>query len=459
MTGIALLAREQGHKVTGMDSNAYPPMSEVLARQGIEIISSYNASLLPDADIYIVGNVMRRGMPVIEELLNQNYPYVSAPQWLAENVLPAREVFAVSGTHGKTTTTALLARMLIMDGRDPSYLIAGAANDFELPARLGTGREFVIEADEYDSAFFDKRAKFIHYRPAQLIITSLEYDHADIYPDMEAMKKQFNHLLRTVPSRGNVFFSAAYPELTAVLDAECRARRHQLRLLSGSAAAKETLAISPESLWCIERSTASDGTQESWRIFSSQQELQDKLDISWSMLGEHNACNLLAATAAAHTAGVTAAHIKEAAHSFSGVARRLQTIGVFDGVELISDFAHHPSAIKATIKTVSERKSEGKLRVIVEPASHTMRLGVHQGLAAAVAGADEVLWFLSRPLDWDPLTMQTRKKPPHRVYEEMKQLIAYLVKVAQAGDTLVLMSNGSVEKLLQSLSSALSHRG
>ena len=456
MTGIALLAREQGYRVTGMDDHPYPPMSEILAQQGIEIIGGYEFSLLPPADIYIIGNVMRRGMPLIEELLNENRPYISAPQWLAENVLAEREVFAVAGTHGKTTTTALLTKMLAE--REPGYLIGGAANDFNLPARLGAGKEFVLEADEYDSAFFDKRAKFIHYHPTRLIIMNLEYDHADIFPDMVAIQREFRHLLRTVPARGTVFFDLSSPALMSVLAAECRSQRHGMRLISQDEKIHRTVGRSEEDgdLWCIDRhSSLAKDLKSSWRIrhFVPTGELDEELDIGWQFFGEHNALNLLAATAAARSAGIDSATITRAAREFTGVARRLQKVGTFGGVRLISDFAHHPTAIKATLAAVREQQagSTGRILAIVELASHSMRMRVHRNMDAAVAGADETLWFLSRT-DGSGGTVQSKLR---RVYTQADRLIAHLVRRARPQDTIVLMSNGSVEGLLTEIAQAL----
>lgn len=332
MTGIALLARQQGHRVSGSDRNIYPPMSEILAAQDIECHNGYDE--LPKADLYIVGNVMTRGMPVIEQLLNEDRPYISAPQWLAENVLKGRKVLAVAGTHGKTTTTALLTKILME--RNPGYLIAGAAWDFSLPADLGKGSEFVLEADEYDSAFFDKRAKFIHYRPNYLILTSLEYDHADIYEDLAAVEKQFCHLLRTVPAKGDVFFVAASGSLEKVIDTDCLATKHRLVMLDDGEASS---AYSQGEFLCSRDLVEGDREKITINLPSS------KVEISWQLRGRHNAANLLAAAAAAHTIGVSSANIKQAAAQFSGVARRLQTMGVFNGIEIISDFAHHPTAI------------------------------------------------------------------------------------------------------------------
>lgn len=440
MTGIALLAREQGHRVTGSDCNIYPPMSEILAKGDMEIMSNYDD--LPVADLYIVGNVMTRGMPVVEQLLNEDRPYISAPQWLAENVLQGRKVFAVAGTHGKTTTTALLTKILSTAGRQPGYLIAGDARDFSLPASLGKGDEFVVEADEYDCAFFDKRAKFIHYHPHYLIITSLEYDHADIYDNLAAIEKQFCHLLRTVPSKGQVFFFSSSPLVEKLITADCLATQHRLTMLNGGEA--------PEGSNRSDISCRRDLVKEGEKITIHLPDSDIK--IIWRMRGRHNAANLLAAAAAAYVAGTPLAKIKQAATDFNGVARRLQTLGVFNGIEVISDFAHHPTAIKATISTLNEYERKGKLRAVVDLASHSMRSGAHKGLVEAVKGVDEVLWFLSAPTKSIKVAQRLKTDGKQfRFYHKATDLVNYLGDNATAGDTLVLMSNGAVDKILAPL--------
>ena len=439
MTGIALLARQQGYKVTGSDNNSYPPMSEILAAQAIQCLNGYDE--LPDADLYIVGNVMTRGMPIIEQLLNEDRPYISAPQWLAENVLKGRRVLAVAGTHGKTTTTALLTKLLIMDGREPGYLIAGAGRDFALPADLGKGDEFVLEADEYDSAFFDKRAKFIHYRPNCLILTSLEYDHADIYENLAAVEKQFCHLLRTVPAKGDVFFISANSSLEKVIDMDCLATKHRLVMLNKGEASS---GYSQGEILC------SRDLMEEGREKITIHLPDSNLEISWQLKGRHNATNLLAAAATAYAIGVSPANIKLAAAEFSGVARRLQTLGVFNGIEVISDFAHHPTSIKATITTLAEYKRKGKLRAIVDLASHSMRMGTHGDLIEAANQADEVLWFLSNPAKSVSAIRQLKGRDS-QLFNQAKDLVDYLGDKAKEGDTLVLMSNGAAHRVLTPL--------
>ena len=457
MAGISLIARELGHQVSGMDQNVYPPMSDVLAKQGINLINGYEIADLPSADIYIVGNVMRRGMPVVEHLLNNKLKYISAPQWLAENVLAERKVIAIAGTHGKTTTTSLLTKMFVQEGIDVGYMIAGDAGDFPTPARLGTAKEFILEADEYDSAFFDKRSKFIHYHPDILLINNLEYDHADIFPDLAAIEKQFCHLLRTVPSNGHVVYPAANPAIQRCLAQEKHSYLHEMMGITqeGVGLAGDTGntdnkdeqlqqgAQHVNSRW---QATKQQGTINIYSSIASGGNDKQEFSISWNQAGDHNALNLLSATALAHISGLSPASIVDGAQSFQGVARRLQSLGRVNGAEIISDFAHHPTAIKAAIAALAETNQQ--IIAVVDLAANSIRLGVHkENIAAAVAGADKVFWFANKPLQWD----DDMRRQYGRIYDNSDELAQELHALAHPDNVILLMSNSSFGGLADKL--------
>ena len=450
MTGLALLAREQGHQISGMDARIYPPMSTILEQEGIQLIDNYEPARLPTADTYVVGNVMTRGMPVVEKVLNHRLPYISAPQWLAENVLRQfKTVCAVAGTHGKTTTTALLTHLCARAGLAPGYLIGGKAANFNRSAALGKQELFILEADEYDSAFFDKRSKFIHYRPDILIINNLEYDHADIFPDMAALIREFRHLLRAVPAEGHVFYQHGNPAIDEILGAECRSRRHRLCRAEDLPSARQAAQQEGDvSVWTI------GAQQQGWRLECYTNGATAALDLQWDLPGAHNADNLLAAVAAATQLGV--AEPAAAIRSFRGVERRLQFLGVFGdgnpGVEVISDFAHHPTAIAATLRAL---KGQGRLLAVIALASHSMRLGAHADqLAAATADADEVVWFAPRALNWDPASLVKTGKP-NDLATDVEGLAARLRQRTRGGDKVILMSNGELSDLTNAVCRAL----
>ena len=452
MTGLALLARAQGHQVSGMDAQIYPPMSTILEQEDIQLINRYDPAQLPAADTYIVGNVITRGMPVVEKILDEHLPHISAPQWLAENILRLpriKTVCAVAGTHGKTTTTALLTHLCLQADLAPGYLIGGKALNFNYTASLGAKEIFILEADEYDSAFFDKRSKFVHYRPDILIINNLEYDHADIFPDMAALTRAFCHLLRTVPEAGHVFYQHGNPAIDAILAAECRAHRHRLCEVEDLPQARQAAQQTGDlSVWAV------GAHQQGWRIERHADDACVPLDVQWNLPGRHNAANLLAAVAAARQLGVV--DPKEAARSFRGVERRLQLLGVFGeqspGIEVISDFAHHPTAIAATLQAL---KGPGRLFAVIALASNSMRLGVHADqLKDATADADEVLWFTPKPLDWDPAVL-LRAEPGQDVHTRVDALAARLKEGARGGDRVVLMSNSGLSDLTDAVCQAL----
>ena len=443
MGGIAALARAAGHCVTGSDANVYPPMSTQLEALGIALIDGYDPSQLDIApDIVLVGNVMSRGNPLIERLLDSGLAFTSGPQWLAENLLRGREVVAIAGTHGKTTTASMLAWILDRAGRAPGFLIGGMPANFGLSARAGEGPAFVIEADEYDTAFFDKRAKFVHYHPRHLVLTNLEFDHADIYPDLAAIQRQFHHLMRTVPGSGRVTWNAADPALAGMLAMGCwtprvgfaRARvagaDWQLRLLEADGSAFEVLHC--------ERMAAI---------------------VRWPLIGLHNAENGLAAIAAAHGLGVEPAQAAVALADFQGVRRRLELCGEVRGIRVYDDFAHHPTAVATTIDGLRRRDGGRRIVAVLEPRSNTMRLGHHRaGLTTALAGADRVWLYQPTGLGWNLGEIAGSLGGKAAVADDLPTLVAALTAELKSGDEVLIMSNrgfgGLHEKLLQALRAA-----
>jgi UDP-N-acetylmuramate: L-alanyl-gamma-D-glutamyl-meso-diaminopimelate ligase len=445
MGGIAAIARAAGHKVTGSDRNVYPPMSTQLAELGIEITEGFDESQLnPRPDVVVVGNVMARGAPVIEALLDSTIPYASGPEWLAREVLRDRWVLAVSGTHGKTTTSSLLAHILEHAGLSPGFLIGGVPGNFGVSARLGNAPFFVIEADEYDTAFFDKRAKFVHYRPRTLILNNLEYDHADIYPDLESIKRQFHHLVRTVPSSGRIVTNAADDNLRQVLEMGCWTPAEGFARAGGRGAT-----------WSARAAEGSDFSR-----FEVLQAGTTMGEVQWNVIGGHNVDNALAALAAARHAGVPIAKGIEALGTFRGVRRRMELVGEAAGVRVYDDFAHHPTAITTTIDGLRRRTGAARLVAVLEPRSNTMRLGVHrESLAPSLAGADAV-WLYSPPdLGWDigevtrPLGAKARSAP------SIESLLDDLDAHLREGDQVLVMSNGGFgglhRKLLERLRARL----
>jgi UDP-N-acetylmuramate: L-alanyl-gamma-D-glutamyl-meso-diaminopimelate ligase len=444
MGGIAAIARAAGHRVTGSDRNVYPPMSTQLAALGIDVIEGYEPDQLAlRPDVFVVGNVMSRGMPLVEALLDSGQPFESGPEWLARNVLRqhGRWVLGVAGTHGKTTTSSLLAWILEHAGLQPGFLIGGVPSDFGVSARLGDGRHFVIEADEYDTAFFDKRAKFVHYRPRTAVLNNLEHDHADIYPDVAAIQKQFHFLLRTVPGNGRLVVNAEEPYLDEVLQQGC---------------------------WTpVERfATAATGVAADWRIAPADGQDYGSFDVlhgeravgrvDWNLLGRHNAANALAALVAARHAGVDEQAAIEALRRFGGVKRRLEVRGVVAGVTVYDDFAHHPTAIATTLDGVRRRASQGRVIAVLEPRSNTMKLGTHKAaLADSLRGADRVFVYQSPEVKWDVSGAMQPLGALATVESDLGALITSMVAESRAGDHYVLMSNGSFGglhgKLLQAL--------
>jgi len=426
MGGIAAIARAAGFKVTGSDRNVYPPMSTQLQALGIELTEGFDAAqLTPAPDVVVVGNVMTRGQPVIEALLESGLPYFSGPEWLAREVLKKRWVLAVAGTHGKTTTSSLLAWILEHAGLNPGFLIGGVPANFGLSARLGAEPFFVIEADEYDTAFFDKRAKFVHYRPRTLILNNLEYDHADIYPDLAAIQRQFHHLVRIVPGGGRIVWNAADAALKATLAMGCWT---PLEGFARSACA--------EALWTARGA-------DDYSRFEVLEGGEPRGVVEWDLLGAHNMENALAAIAAARHAGVPVARAVAALKEFRGIARRMQLAGEVRGIRVYDDFAHHPTAIATTLEGLRRRVGAGRIIAVLEPRSHTMRMGVHQQtLAPSLALADAVWLYAPADLGWDIGGVAAALKERARVSRDVDALARELAAAARPGDHVLIMSNG-----------------
>ena len=431
MGGIAAIARAAGHRVTGSDRNVYPPMSTQLEALGIEVIQGFEAAQLdPAPDVVVVGNVMTRGQPVIEALLELGIPYASGPEWLSREVLKDRWVLAVAGTHGKTTTSSLLAWILEDAGLAPGFLIGGVPANFDTSARLGSEPFFVIEADEYDTAFFDKRAKFVHYRPRTAILNNLEYDHADIYPDVESIQRQFHHLVRIVPGSGRIVWNASDARLEQTLAMGCWTP------CEGFARSE---AGAPDALWTARPA----GGVDDFSQFEVLEGGQSRGTVQWQMIGAHNMENALAAIAAARHAGVTVKHAIEALGSFKGIARRMQLRGEVNGIRVYDDFAHHPTAIATTVDGLRRRVGKARIIAVLEPRSNTMKMGVHQDtLAPSLMGADEVWLYTPPDLGWDAGPIVASLGERGHASRDIGALAAELSKSARAGDHVLIMSNG-----------------
>jgi UDP-N-acetylmuramate: L-alanyl-gamma-D-glutamyl-meso-diaminopimelate ligase len=420
MGGIAAIAQAAGHRVTGCDANVYPPMSTQLAAQGIELTEGYEADQLAlNPDLWVIGNVVSRGRPLVEGILNQGHPYVSGPQWLAENVLAGKLVLAVSGTHGKTTTSSMLAWILEDAGLAPGFLIGGVPQNFGISARLGSQKHFVIEADEYDTAFFDKRSKMVHYRPRIAVVTNIEFDHADIFDDLTAIETQFHHFVRTVPGSGQLVVNGADPAIDRVLARGC---------------------------WTpVDRFGVSEGWSASdlgGGCFEVLHEMKPVGRLRWELLGEHNRQNALAAIAAARAAGVDPVAALNALGRFQSVRRRMEFRGKAAGVSIWDDFAHHPTAIATTLAGLREKTGKARILAVLEPRSHTMRAGfMKDRLPASLARADRVFCY-SANLDWDAQAALASLGVRARCETEFERLVGAIVAEARAGDQVLVMSNG-----------------
>lgn len=443
MGGLALIARAAGHTVTGCDAGVYPPMSTQLTEQGIRLIEGFDAdqlSLRPD--LFVVGNVVRRGNPLMEAILDAGLPYVSGPQWLGDAILRGQHVLAVAGTHGKTTTTAMLAHILEVCGRAPNFLIGGVAEDFGVSARYAaSARHFVIEADEYDTAFFDKRSKFVHYRPRTAILNNLEYDHADIFPDLNAIETQFHHLVRTIPSQGRILLPSDDQALHRVLQRGCWT---------------PTETFGGDGRWQA-RGEAHSGH------FDVLHEGRHVGTVDWPHAGAHNQRNALAAIAAAYHTGIEPEPAIDALNGFRGVKRRMEVRGAIDGITVYDDFAHHPTAIATTIGGLRHSQPAGRILAIIEPRSNTMKLGSMAGrLPASLSEADLVFCYGettgAHALGWDPAEVLAPLGSRASAWHDIDAMVEAVCSAATPGDHLLVMSNGGFagvhDRLLQRLAQA-----
>ena len=434
MGGIAAIAKESGHQVTGCDANVYPPMSTQLEALGIGLTEGFDAtqiSLKPD--LYVIGNVVSRGNPLMEEILNRGLPYTSGPAWLAEHALTGRWVLSVAGTHGKTTTSSMLAWILDYAGLKPSFLIGGIPQDFNLSARLGDSKFFVIEADEYDTAFFDKRSKFVHYHSRTAILNNLEFDHADIFPDLVAIETQFHHLVRTISGNGLIVSNGNDQNLERVLK-------------KGAWTPIERFG---ENQYWRGSSASADGSFS----ISHEDEILGKLN--WNQLGEHNRMNALAAIAAANHAGVAPNKSIAALEKFQGVKRRMEIKGVVNGITIYDDFAHHPTAIATTIAGLRHRVGKARILAVLEPRSNTMKQGVWKDdLAESLKDAQEVFCYTAN-LGWDAAGALRSLGEKVKTSDDIQALIVMITQAAKPGDQVLIMSNGGFAgihgKLLEKL--------
>ncbi len=428
MGGVAALARELGHDVEGSDQAIYPPMSTQLEQLGIALAQGYQPrNISADCDEIVIGNALSRGNAAVEAVLDEGRRYISGAQWLSERVLPGRDTLAVAGTHGKTTTTTILTYLLEAAGREPGFLIGGVAEDFGVSARVGGGREFVVEADEYDTAFFDKRSKFVHYRPLVAILNNLEYDHADIFPDVAAIQRQFHHLVRTVPQRGRLIVNGEDARLAEVLAMGCWTP-------------VERFGFDVSMEWSA-RLLREDGS-----AFVVQHRGEAVTEVHWPLLGRHNVLNGLAALAAVHAVGVDVAAVAPSLARFRSVKRRLEVIGEQAGVTIYDDFAHHPTAIHTTLEGLRAKVGDARIVVAMEPRSNSMRLGAHaDALAPSLDIADAVV-FLHRPeLPWDAGKVVAAIRGEARTVPDADALIAALREIVRDGDHVVFMSNGGFD--------------
>jgi UDP-N-acetylmuramate: L-alanyl-gamma-D-glutamyl-meso-diaminopimelate ligase len=454
MGGIAAIARQAGHRVTGCDANVYPPMSTQLEAQGIELIEGFSPDQLLQfetmPDLFVIGNVVSRGNPLMEAILNQGLPYTSGPQWLGEQVLFGRHVLAVAGTHGKTTTSAMLAWILEFNNYKPGYLIGGVPLNFTVSARLGESKYFVIEADEYDTAFFDKRSKFVHYRPRTALLNNLEFDHADIFADLAAIETQFHHLVRTVPGNGLVVVNGEEPALERVI-------------ARGAWAPVEKFGQDKHNAWSL-ISQKDDG-------FIVMQDGKDVATVTWApgsgVMGRHNQLNALAAIASANHIGISPANAARALAEFKNVKRRLEMIGMANGVTVYDDFAHHPSAIVTTIDGLRRHVGQSRILAVLEPRSNTMKLGVMKAqLPNSLEAADKIFAYGASTgkdsLGWDlnevlaPLNAKSNDRAA--AFDDLSALVKAVANEAKSGDHILVMSNGGFGGVHQKILTAIQER-
>ena len=445
MGGLAVLAKEAGHKVTGCDANVYPPMSTQLRAQGIELIEGYGQHQLSlQPDMYVVGNVVSRGNPLMETIMNRGLPYMSGPQWIGEHILYDKWVLAVAGTHGKTTTSSMLAWILECAGYEPGFLIGGVPLNFGISARLGGSAAqapfFVIEADEYDTAFFDKRSKFVHYRPRTTVMNNLEYDHADIFPDLAAIETQFHHLVRTIPAIGRIVANGGEESLKRVIARGCWSEVEWFNDPEGGQ-------------W---RMTEHDDGR--FDVFMNGQR---QGTVSWSLTGEHNRWNAVAAIAAARHTGVPPTQAIDSLSSFQNVKRRMEVRGVVNNITVIDDFAHHPTAIATTVEGLRRKLGRGRILAVLEPRSNTMKLGtMKDALPDSLAHADLVFGFGAKgdgkdALGWDLAAALAPLGDKAKAFDDLALLVDAVAAAAQPGDSVLVMSNGGFGGVHQKLLDAL----
>lgn len=437
MGSLAILAKALGYKVTGSDANVYPPMSTQLEAQGITLMQGYQAEhLIPAPDLVIIGNAMSRGNPAVEYVLNQNLPYTSGPQWLAEHVLPNKHVLAVAGTHGKTTTSSMLAWVLEANGLKPGFLIGGVPQNFEVSARLGESVYFVIEADEYDSAFFDKRSKFVHYHARTAILNNLEFDHADIFPNLATIEQQFHHLVRTIPSEGLIIYPANEEALCRVINKGCWTPTQTTQQGDWQAQLKQA-----------------DGS-----CFEVYFQNNYCGTVTWTLTGQHNVNNALACIAAANHIHIEPAKAITALSQFKNVKRRMEKIAEVNGITIYDDFAHHPTAIATTLEGLRQHIGNQQLIAIIEPRSNSMKLGAHrEGLPDSVKLADQVIWYAPPQLGWD-LHQTAKQCPiPSSTCDSLDSIINLAKQSAKTGAHIVIMSNGGFGGIHQKLATALAN--
>ena len=451
MGSLAQLAKEMGFEVSGSDNALYPPMSDQLAQAKIEWFEDFDARHLdPEPDLVVIGNAqLPRGHDAVEYILNSGLRYMSGAEWLGTYVLPDRWVIAVSGTHGKTTTTSMLAWILESAGLSPGYLIGGVPKDLDRSARLGKAPFFVVEADEYDASYFDRRSKFVHYRPQTLVINNLEFDHADIFPDLAAIQTQFHHLLRSVPGKGLVIAPCQDEAVDEVLQMGCWTPVARF----GDALPRKPVDTDNGELWSAV-TAANDGS--AFEVALNETSLGR---IDWQLLGAHNVSNGLAAIAAARHAGVPPANAIEALNAFSGVKRRLEVIAEVGDVTVYDDFAHHPTAIRATLQGLRNNVGGDEIVAVVEPRTHTMSLGsLRQELTTCCAPADQVFWFRGENIKWDLLEVVTNCVVPAQQFDNLERMMDAIAKLPERKRHVVIMSNGSFNGIYKKLPVALRDR-
>ena len=440
MGGLAVLAKRLGHTVSGSDTGVYPPMSTQLEAEGIQLIQGYKAkNLALKPDVVIIGNALSRGNEEVEAVLNQGFAYTSGAQWLAEHVLQNRWVLAVAGTHGKTTTSSMLAWVLEYAGQKPGFLIGGVPLNFGVSAQLGETDYFVIEADEYDTAFFDKRSKFVHYRPKTCVINNLEFDHADIFENLDAIKRQFHHLVRTVPGEGLIVSPATDANVDDVLEQGV-----------WTAVEKFNADTISKTGWSVDHVSPGEGE------FDIYYEARLLGHVSWALSGRHNVSNALAAVAAANHAGVAPAVAIEALASFQNVKRRMEVRGVVNGITLYDDFAHHPTAISTTLAGLRGRVGEERIIAVLEPRSNTMKMGVHKNsLLPSLSDADIAFIYMSRETDWQ---LDLGNDPNIHLFDDIETLLTEIIALVSSNDHVVFMSNGGFANIHQRVEDSLKEK-